>query len=110
MTNEEMLHRLQERTGVSDTTILTSYLEDAAAVVLNRAYPFRNGETNIPVPTKYHNKQLEIAVFMVNKRGAEGETIHIENGTDRHYDGADIPWVMLRDIIPQAKIPGGRTE
>lgn len=105
MTNEEMLARLQARTGETDTTLLTSYLEDAGAIIINKVYPFRDNITE--VPKKYQYRQLEIAVYLVNKRGAEGQEVHIENGIHRHYGGSSIPAEMLKDVMPFAKVPIG---
>jgi len=103
MTDVEMLEELKKETGSDDTALLASYLESAKSAVINKAYPFREGITE--VPRKYQRRTMEIAVYLFNKRGAEGETIHIENGTDRHYESASVPPSMLRDIIPMAKIP-----
>ena len=108
MTNEQMLERLQARTGVTDTALLETYIEDAAQAVINKAYPFKTGiET---VPKKYQNIQLEIAVYLVNKRGAEEQTEHIENGIHRMYESAYIPNSLLRAVIPLAKIPSSEEE
>ena len=52
------------------------------------------------VPTKYHHLQIEIAGYMLNKRGAEGQTAHTENGIVRQYENADIPASMLRTVTP----------
>jgi len=54
------------------------------------------------VPKKYHYLQCEIAVFLLNKRGAEGQSRHSENGIDRTYDGGDIP--MLKNVVPYAGV------
>lgn len=103
MTNEEMLNRVQARTGEHDTALLSAYIEDAGTIIINKAYPFKSNITE--VPEKYHHKQVEIAVYLVNKRGAEGQTQHIENGIHRNYESASVPNSMLRDIVPLAKIP-----
>ena len=52
------------------------------------------------VPTKYEYRQCEIAAFLLNKRGAEGQTAHNENGVGRSYEGGNIPASMLADIAP----------
>ena len=44
------------------------------------------------------------AVYLLNKRGAEGETAHSENGISRSYESADIPESMLSGIIPFAGV------
>ena len=45
-------------------------------------------------------KQIEIAVYLYNKQGAEGQTAHSENGISRTYESADVPESMLRGIAP----------
>ena len=105
MTNEQMLAILTARTGVTDTTLLQAYLDDAAQAIVNKAYPFKAGAESIPVPPKYERLQVEIAVYLVGKMGAEGQTMHIENGIHRTYESASIPNSMLKAVIPLAKIP-----
>lgn len=107
MTREEMIAQLVERTGES-AEVLTSFLDEAGDVIINRAYPFRDDV--VDVPRKYQRRQIEIAVYLVNKRGAEGETKHDENGTNRTYESASVPESMLRDIMPYCKIPSAEDE
>ena len=103
MTSEEMLNRVMARTGETDAALLSAYIEEAGMAIINKAYPFKTGITE--VPEKYHYKQVEIAVYLVNKRGAEGQELHIENGIHRSYENGSVPKSMLRDIMPLAKIP-----
>ena len=83
--------------GWSDD-VLISYLAIAGRKIINRAYPYDGTVTN--VPTKYAHLQCEIATYLLNKRGAEGEISHSENGISRTYANADIPDSMLSDVIP----------
>lgn len=85
-----------------DDNVLEAYLSIAAEAILNRLYPFKKTETE--VPEKYTLTQVNIAVYMLNKRGAEGETRHNENGIDRTYESANIPESMLKDIIPHCGV------
>ena len=103
MTTEEMKSQVSARTGETDDGVLTSYLDDAAQAILNHVYPFRDDVET--VPTKYQRRQIEIAVYLLNKRGAEGETVHKENGTDRTYESANIPASLFEGIMPYCKIP-----
>lgn len=98
MTNADKLKMLQTMTGEQDGSLLSTYLTIAGNKVLRRAYPFDNGKTE--VPACYEIKQLEIAAYLINKRGAEGETAHSENGISRSYEDGDVPPSMLRDIVP----------
>lgn len=103
MTNEEMLAIVKARTGVDDTTLLSAYIDDAGQAIINKAYPFKVGITE--VPAKYQRLQVEIAVYLADKMGAEGQTVHIENGVHRTYESASIPDSMLKPVIPLCKIP-----
>lgn len=49
---------------------------------------------------KYDAVHVEIAAYMINKRGAEGEVSHSENGVSRTYEDGDIPPSLLRAITP----------
>ena len=52
------------------------------------------------VPTKYEYKQVQIAVYLLGRRGDEGQTGHGENGISRSYESADVPPSMLREVVP----------
>lgn len=100
MTQNEMEKRLMILTGEEDDDILLTYLDVAAQKILNKCYPFRTNETE--VPEKYQLLQIEIAVYLLNKRGAEGETVHNENGINRTYESSSVPDSMLAGIVPFA--------
>lgn len=105
MTQATMLTVLTDMTGESDTDTLLAYLEIGAMRVLQKAYPF--GPTQTVVPERYQNVQIEVAAYLLNKRGAEGETRHNENGIDRTYEAASVPDSMLKAVVPFGKALGG---
>jgi len=90
--------------------VLGVYLDIAGDRILNRMYPYKESYDNLSVPDRYAMIQLNIAAYLLNKRGAEGEIQHIENGIHRNYGSADIPDAMLKDVYPfaQAVRPVGR--
>ena len=99
MTHDEKLTALKAMVGGSDTDeVLSTYLLLAGRKVIARAFPY-NDEV-VEVPAKYETIQLEIAAYMLNKRGAEGQTQHSENGITRQYENADVPSSMLKAITP----------
>ena len=100
MTKAKKQTMLQHMTGETDVDVLSTYLTLAENIVLNKAFPFGNGEEEMP--EKYETVQVEIAAYMLNKRGAEGEIVHLENGVSRHYEDGDIPPTLLRRITPMA--------
>ena len=99
----EMLSRMMDEDG-TDEGILAVYLELAGQKILNRMYPYLETYDGLDVPDKYVAAQLKIACYMLNKRGAEGQIQHIENGIHRNYGAADIPDGMMADIVPFCKV------
>lgn len=100
------LEKLKLRLDITDDTsddLLSAYLTDAAQKILNKLYPFEP-EINALLPTRYEPLQLDVAEYMFLKRGAEGETSHSENGINRHYESADVPESLLREVTPYAKV------
>lgn len=81
---------------------LEDLLESAKAVILNRRFPF--GEHPPDIEDRYKDLQIRIAVEMFNKRGAEGETAHSENGVSRSYSSASVSEELLREVTPKAGV------
>ena len=104
MTDTEKLTMLKAMTGEKDESVLSTYLSIAGNKVLKRAYPFDSTVT--VVPDRYAYNQVEIAAYLVNKRGTEGETAHSENGISRSYEDGDVPPTLLREIVPCASLIG----
>lgn len=102
MTNAEKSTMLETMTGETDSNLLSTYLNIAEGVVVRKAFPFGDGTEEMPA--KYDRTQVEIAAYLLNKRGAEGETAHSENGVTRYYADGDIPSALLRRIIPQGEV------
>jgi len=99
MTQEEKLNMLKAMVGGSDTDeVLSAYLLIAGKKIITRAYPYKSDVTE--VPTQYDTLQCEIAAYLMNKRGAEGQTSHTENGITRQYENADVPASMLKSVTP----------
>lgn len=79
--------------------LLDLLVRQAEGVVLNRRYPFGPPE-GATVPEKYEHIQLQIAVELFSKMGAEGQTAHGENGINRTYEAADVSPSLLKRIVP----------
>lgn len=100
MTDAEKLAKLRLMLDEGDDTsdaIANAYLEAAEKAVINLAYPFGDVSEKT-MPEKYEYEQIEIAAYMLNKRGAEGEIAHTEGGTSRTFETGDIP-ISLRARI-----------
>lgn len=95
---DEKIQTLKHLYGQDETDeILTLYLEIAGAKILAKAYPY--DATVTEVPERYSLLQCEVALYLLNKRGAEGQTMHAENGVQRLYEAADVPPSMLRGVV-----------
>ena len=103
MSDTEKLIFLRAMVGdESDNTewgddVLLTYLTIAGRKIINRAYPY--DDTVTEVPRRYEILQCEIAAYLLNKRGAEGETSHSENGISRSYESADVPESLMREVV-----------
>ena len=96
---ERLKIRITEKTNDAE---LEDILESAKAVILSRRFPF--GEQPTEIEDRYKDLQIRIAVEMFNKRGAEGETAHSENGVSRSYASANVSEDLLREITPKAGV------
>ena len=103
MTDTEKLTYLRAMVGGSDTDeVLSTYLVVAGKKIIARAYPY--DDTVTEVPDKYDTLQCEIAAYLPNKSGAEGQTQHTENGISRQYENADVPSSMLKVVTPHCGV------
>ena len=107
MTEVEKLSMLrvivgQPNEGDWSDDVLISYLAIAGRKIINRAYPY--DDTIEEVPRRYGYLQCDIAAYLLNRRGSEGQTAHSENGVSRSYESADVPESMLSEVIPFCKV------
>ena len=108
MTDIEKLALVRAMVGTPNTDenwsddVLISYLTIAGRKIINRAYPYDDEVTE--VTRRYGYLQCEIACYLLNKRGAEGQTGHSENGVSRSYESADVPESMLSEVIPHVGV------
>lgn len=107
MSDMEKLTMLRVMVGNSDSPdwsddVLLTYLTIAGRKIINRAYPYRE-DIDI-VPKRYSVLQCEIASYLLNKRGAEGEISHSENGVSRSYGSDDVPESMIGIVIPYCDV------
>lgn len=78
------------------------FLTIAGEKILRRAYPY--DDTVTEVPEKYHALQCEIAAYLYDKIGAEGQVTHSENGIQRQYENADVPKSMMNVVVPMCGV------
>ena len=76
--------------------VLDGVLADAEALVLNRMYPFGYPDGTV-VPSRYERIQIQLAAELYSKRGAEGQTMHSENGISRNWPEKSA---LLSRVLP----------
>lgn len=101
MTKEEKITRLRALISPdeADDGLLSVLLSQAGGIVLNKRYPYGQPPA-AAVPPKYEHIELQIALELYSKMGAEGQTAHSENGISRTYEAADVSPSLLARIIP----------
>ena len=92
----------QPNEGDWSDDVLNSYLRIAGQKIINRAYPY--DDTITEVPRRYGYLQCDIANYLLNRRGSEGQTSHSENGINRTYESADVPESMLSEVVPHVEV------
>lgn len=99
MNQLNLLKELLESPPVSDD-LLEFYLGKAEQVICD----IRNSNV---VEDKYKYVQVEMAIELFNKRGAEGQDSHSENGINRGWETAEISDALLAKVTPFGKTIGG---
>jgi hypothetical protein len=108
MDTETMITLVKSMSGETTDSIVAAYIAMAGQAILNKMYPCPTAEDmQSCVPVRYQQKQIECAIYLLNKRGAEGETVHNENGINRSYEGGGIPDSMLKEVTPFCRALGG---
>lgn len=90
---------------VTDEQIL-SYLTNAERMIINVVYPYGDGDEEMPV--RYEREQIQLAVYLINKIGAENEIEHSEGGVSRVYSSGDMPSEIYRRLTPKCGVLGGK--
>ena len=94
-TSKIMVVKTSLRIPQEDTTLdneISVYLEMAAHLILDWMYinkPDKRSEVT-EVPTRYEMVQINAVVNAYNHQGAEGETVHNENGINRTFKYDDM--------------------
>ena len=86
---------------ITDKDIPTlEYEINRAVKQINRCRRFK-ATAEQPYDTKYEDLIIPLAISSFAKIGAEGQSVHSENGITRHYtSGGDYPKELLNEIIP----------
>lgn len=105
MLEAEKIEMVKALSGETDEGTVSAYLGVAGNRICRKAYPFDPSVRE--VPREYGYTQVEIAVYLLNKRGNEGLLAHSENGYSDTFESGDVPASMLRSVIPVCGTFGG---
>lgn len=87
MTLEERIEQMKIMLGEDSVDITENecqtYLNLANRTILNHRYPY--GTNLVEIEPQYEYDLIELAIVKYNKRGAEGQETHNENGVHRKY-------------------------
>lgn len=99
------LERLKARLEGEDysDSLLGELLESSKDMIFSLRYPFREEWPDALSPKDYTN-QIDIAVAMCNKLGAEGQVGHSENGINRSWSTDDIPKEIINRFVAEAGV------
>lgn len=86
-----------------EDALLEAALERARLGILELRFPL-GFTADQELEPQYTGLQLEVAIEIISKLGAEGETAHSENGVSRTYENAGISNSLKRRIVPVAKV------
>ena len=111
-----ILDRLMYRTGETDMELLCDMIDTAKNAILSRRYPYGDWPTRTVeidgvevqetyVEDRYLDLQYRIALDLYNKQGAEGQTVHRENGIDRTFESSWISKQLLNEVTPYVGVP-----
>ena len=103
MDNDNKITYIKTVADIDNDNLITLHLDIAKRAILNRLYPYNPEKETMPA--KYDLLQCEIAIYLLNKRGAEGQLTHAENGISRSYESGYIPKSLLNQVIPYAGLP-----
>lgn len=102
MTEAEKITYIKNLCEEDDEDVLSAFLAMAEEIAKERVFPFGcSDETFSSKVLKRYDKIIcEIAVFLVNKRGAEGEKGHSESTAERTFENGGVPDTYLKKLIP----------
>ena len=105
MTDNEKIALVKTLSGESDTDTVSAFIALAGDTVINRMY---EAWTELPegatVPARYERLQCTLAARYLDRRGAEGEKTHNENGISRTWASPDDADVLAR-VTPLVEVP-----
>lgn len=99
----DMLEWLRSETQEPDDSVLERCIQMAYAAIQARRFPYRDDWPE-EVEPRYRDLQYRIALDLYNKRGAEGQLSHSENGVSRGFESSWISEQLLLEVTPMCGV------
>lgn len=98
------IDRLKARLEGEDFSdaLLKELLETAKDIIFEVRFPY--SDFPYELEARYLGLQIQIAVELFNKLGAEGQQAHTENGISRTWSSADVSNDLLTRITPVIRV------
>ena len=105
MSSDEKLEILRLYLPDADESELAQYLGFAEEEI-SRWLWHKRGEppTDFFFPPEYDGVSIQAVVAGYSIMGAEGQTVHIENGTHRHFKYSDMVDYIHRTVVSYARL------
>ena len=110
MTNDQKLATiktiLEDGGDVPSDEKLTTYLDVAGSEILAWIYHLVGGvPTGVSdVPAKYDQTHIYAVIAGYTHAGAEGQSVHIENGVHRHFSYNDMLGYIHDNVLPIVRV------
>ena len=99
------MEKLKIELGEGEDDYLALKIDRAISAVTKARRPFGcTDEQKAVILVDYESEILDIATYLYNRKGSEGQTSHNENGTNRGYESAGIPSSFLDGITPMCGV------
>lgn len=87
----------------NNEALLQSALDRAKQGILELRFPF-GYDADQDLEAQFMGLQIDWAIELIAKMGAEGEIAHSENGTSRSYESANVSKSLRMRVVPMGKV------
>ena len=81
------------------------YVALAKDLAVSRLWPFDPSRTWADVPERLHPQVAHVALYLLERRGSEGEVRHSEAGVTAQWERAGVPNYLWAGFTPYAGVP-----
>jgi hypothetical protein len=102
MTDYGKIQMVKAMAGEEDDDVISAYLFVAEQSIRSRLF----GSSVKELPAGYEGLLIQATVYLLNRRDADGELSHSENGVSISYEDAYLPDSLFRGYTAKAEVVG----